>query len=116
MKVLDTTGQVLRINAPEWFQLGAFRTFLERGTEPQQQHRLATFHRYSDAPNAWSDVFIPFEAYAIGVDDDGQEVWTAEGSDICGTEALDEIWRAIVVAAQEHQVRHGIVWISNLAI
>jgi hypothetical protein len=116
MKVLDTTGQVLRINAPEWFQLPAFRALLERGTQPQQKQRLATFHRNGDAANAWSDVFVPFEAYPLRVNSDGREIWDAEGSDISGVEDLDQVWQAIVAAAQEHRISHGVIWISNLAL
>jgi hypothetical protein len=114
MEVLNTTGLVLRINAPEWFELPAFRLYLDRQTHPQQQHRLATFHRYGDPPNSWSDVFIPFEAYPIEGDVNGQQAWTAEGTDICESEELAEVWQAITDAAQRHQVTHGIVWISNI--
>jgi hypothetical protein len=114
MKVLDTSGQVLRINAPEWFELPAFRSFLENGTRPGLQQRLATFHRHGDSPNSWSDVFVPFHAYPVSISDDGREVWDAEGSDIFGTDELDEICHEIVLAAQQSQITHGIAWISNL--
>jgi hypothetical protein len=116
MNVLDTSGQVLRIDAREWYQLPAFRALLERGTEPQQKQRLATFHRHGDAPGSWSDLFVPFHAYSVGVDTDGREVWDAEASDICGVDGLEEVWREIVAAAQHHHVSHGIIWISNLAV
>jgi len=113
MEVRYTTGKVLRINAPEWFELPAFRAFLNRGTHPQQQQRIASFHRYGDEPSSWSDIFIPFEAYPVGIDDNGREIWEAEGSDIYGTEELNDIWQAITDVARDHQLRHGVIWISN---
>ena len=114
MKVLGVTGQVLRINAPEWFRLPRFRAFLDHATHPQQKQRLATFHRHGDAPNEYSDIFIPFGTYRVGTDDTGCEIWAGEGSDIYGTDGLEDIWDAIVCAARTQQVKQGIVWISNL--
>ena len=114
MKVLGVTGQVLRINAPDWFQLPRFRAFLERATHPAQRQRLATFHRHGDAPNEYSDIFVPFDAYPVESDDAGHQVWAGQGTDIFDTEGLEDIWDAIVAAAQAQQIRQGIVWITNL--
>lgn len=114
MKVLGVTGQVLRINAPDWFQLPQFRAYLDRATHPQQRQRLATFHRHGDAPNEYSDIFLVFDAHLAGIDADGHEVWAGEGSDIFCAEGLEDIWKAIVRAAQAEQIEQGIVWISNL--
>jgi hypothetical protein len=114
MRVLATNGRVLRINAPEWFLLSAFRELLDRGTHADQRQRLATFHRHGDVPNEFSDIFIPFDAFPIGLDDWGRELWRGEGSDLFDAEGLEEVSNAIVTAAQQHQINHGIVWISNL--
>ena len=114
MKVLGLAGQVLRINAPEWFQLPRFRAFLDHATHPQQRQRLATFHRHGDAPNEYSDIFILFDVNIITPDDNKHQVWAGEGSDIFGAEGLEEIWDAIAGAAKAQQVEQGIVWISNL--
>ena len=116
MKVLGVTGQVLRINAPDWFQLAQFRAFLDRRTHPQQRQRLATFHRHGDEPNEYSDIFVPFGTCLIGIDDAGHEVWAGEGSDIFDTEGLEDIWGAIVAAAQAQHITQGILWITNLPV
>jgi hypothetical protein len=114
MKVVAETGQILRINAPDWFQLPRFRAYLDRATHPEQRQRLATFHRHGDAPNEFSDIFIPFGTCPVGVDNAGHEVWVGEGSNIFGAEGLEDIWDAILVAARARQITQGIVWISNL--
>lgn len=114
MQVEKSMGRVLRINAPEWFQLPAFRAFLDRRTHPQQDVRVATFHRYGDPPNSWSDVFVPFEVYPVGVNASGEEIWNGDGSDISQDEGLEAIWNAIVEAAKKQEITHGIVWISNI--
>ena len=114
MQVLGVAGQVLRINAPEWFRSPRFRDFLQEATHPQQRERLATFHRHGDAPNEYSDIFVPFDVQLVGMDEDGRQVWVGAGSDIFGVEGLEHISNSIVRAAQELQVSQGIVWISNL--
>jgi hypothetical protein len=87
---------------------------LDRGTAPSELQRVATFHRHGDAPNAWSDLFIPFEAYPVGFDQDGCEIWVAEGSDIYQSDGLDDVWQEITRIAQERKATQGVIWISNL--
>lgn len=87
---------------------------LQRGTAPEELIRVATFHKHGDEPNAWSDIFIPFEAYPVEVDQHGREIWAAEGSDLYQSEGLDEIWQEITSIAQERKATHGVIWISNL--
>lgn len=115
MKIENSTGKVLRINAPEWFQLPSFQAFLNKRTHPHQKVRVATYHRYGDPPNSWSDVFVPFEIYPIGTDRSRAEIWNGDGSDISQDEALEDVWNAIVQAAKDQGITHGIVWISNLS-
>lgn len=114
MELLATSGRVLQINAPEWFAIPAFVEMINRGSQPEIEQRVATYHNHGSAPGEYSDVFLPFDVFPVGTDAMGNELWNGDGSEIFHSDGLHEVAKEIVLTARKSGIDHGIVWITNL--
>ena len=113
MQVIHDNLQVLRIDAPEWFALDAFKEAVERGTAPTADIRIATFHRHGSPFTVYSDIFIPFEAYGA-LEPDGTTSWIVESSDLLDVPGLEQVYDSIVRLTRELGFSQGILWLSNI--
>lgn len=109
MKVLDTSGRVLRINAPEWYHLPAFVEMINRPVA-----RVATFHDRGSPAGEYSDVFLPFEIFQSDFDAMGNSLWSGDGSDIFHADDLNSVAIDLIRVARECGILYGVAWISNL--
>jgi hypothetical protein len=113
MQVIPTSGQVLRIDAPEWFALDAFRAAVERNTSPVADTQIATFHRHGSPFTDSSDIFIVFGAYET-MEADGTTRWVVEASDLLDEPGLEQVYDSVVRVTRELGLRQGILWLSNV--
>jgi hypothetical protein len=115
MHVMRNQGEVVRIDAPEWFAMGAFREAIERRTAPSARNRLATFHQHGEAVGEYSDVFVLFAAREE-LDQDGTMQWIVESSDLLDEPGLESVYEAVVRTTRELRVQRGIMWLTNLGL
>lgn len=115
MRIIPSNGRILRIDAPEWFVLPAFRSAVEQGTSPASKARIATFHRHNAPFTESSDIFILFDAYE-SIESDGTIRWTVESSDLLDEPGLELMYNTIVDVTRELNLRHGILWLSNVGL
>ncbi len=93
----------------------AFRAALNRGTAPDAIARLATYHRSQEAPNEFSDIFIPFEAHNFEADEEHGRCTLAE-ADLLDEPGLENVRDAVANLAQQRGIRRGILWITNVGL
>lgn len=115
MKVITTDKRLLRIDAPEWFALEAFKNALERGTSEAAECPIASFHRHGRKLNASSDVFILFDA-TEEVEPDGTVRWIVEASDLLDEPGLEAVYDAVARTTQELGLYSGVLWITNVGL
>jgi hypothetical protein len=115
MQIIPTNGQVLRIDAPEWFALDAFRAAVERDTSPAADTHIATFHRHGSPFTDSSDVFILFDAYEA-IEPDGTTRWVVESSDLLDEPGLENVYDSVVRVTRELGLLRGILWLSNVGL
>jgi hypothetical protein len=115
MHVIRDQREVLRIDAPEWFAMDAFREAIERGTSPTTHRPLATFHRHGDQIDEYSDVFVLFETREH-VEPDGSMRWVVESSDLLDDPGLESVYEQVAQTTRDLGIRAGILWITNVGL
>lgn len=115
MQIVNDRRQVLRIDAPEWFAMPAFRAALERGTAPNARARLATYHRHDTSPNEYSDVFVPFEACSPDLSARHGE-WTIDGADLLDEPGLERVRDAVTKVTHKLGISRGVLWLTNVGL
>lgn len=115
MHIIREHREVIRIDAPEWFALEAFRTALDRDTSIDADTRLATFHRPGGPPTDTSDVFVVFDAREE-VAPDGTVRWTVESSDLLDEPGLESVYGTVASLTRKLGVRKGVLWLTNVGL
>lgn len=113
--IVQDQREVLRIDAPEWFAMPAFREALDRGTLPSARRQIATFHRHGAMPNESSDVFILFEAREE-VESDDRTRWIVESSDLLDEPGLESLYKTVARITRERGIRRGMLWLTNVGL
>jgi hypothetical protein len=112
MHIVREQRQVLRIDAPEWFAMDAFRDAIERGTSPSTPRQLATFHRHGVPLNEYSDVFVLFDAREEP-DEDGSARWIVESSGLLEEVGLETVYETVAQTTRNLGIKSGVLWITN---
>lgn len=115
MQVGLTEKRVLRIDAPEWFALDAFKNAVERGTSAQATRPIASFHRHGAGFNEFSDVFVLFDAREE-IGPDGTARWIVEATDLLDEPGLEPVYDSVARATQQLGLRSGMLWITNVGL
>jgi hypothetical protein len=115
MRVVTENGHILRIDAPEWFAMDAFRAAVDRNTSAAAANPLATFHRHGSAFTESSDIFILFDAHEA-LNPDGESEWSIEFSDLLDEPGLEQVYDSIARLTHELELSHGILWLSNVGL
>ena len=115
MRVISAEGRVVRIDAPEWFALDAFRNAVERDTSPESKRQIATFHRHGSAFNEFSDVFVVFDAREE-LAPDGTTRWIVNASDLLDEPGLEAVYDSVASVTQQLGLRAGVLWLTNIGL
>jgi|GEM_PF-4241510 len=113
MEITQEDRQILRINAPEWFALDAFRTAVQRGTAPESDYRMATFHLHGMSMTGSSDIFILFDAWE-DVGSDGTLQWNVQATDLLDQPGLEEVHKSLVEITRKLRIHSGLLWLTNV--